>query len=161
MKPSVLLVDDDGEFTDLIKFNLERQNCIIRVAPNGAEGLRMAIEETPDVVLLDLMLPDIPGLLLCRILNQRPSTRDIPIFILSALVPSWFENARHARFSRFFQKPVGMKILTESIIAVCSQKTKDAPNGAQPPQEPTPKEPNGVAHSPASASPSAKRDAVQ
>ena len=150
MKPSVLLVDDDSEFTELIQFNLERQNCRLRVAPNGAEGLRLANEETPDVILLDLMLPDIPGLMLCRILNQHPSTRDVPIFILSALVPSWFEAAQHARFARFFQKPVAMKILAESIITVCSNKPKDSTKSAPRPES-TQAEPNGIAHSHATA----------
>ena len=150
MKPNVLLVDDDSEFTELIQFNLERQNCRIRVALNGADGLRLANENPPDVILLDLMLPDISGLMLCRILNQHPSTRDVPIFILSALDPSWFESAQQARFARFFQKPVGMKKLAESIIAVCSAKPNDSAKIAPRPES-TPPEQNGVAHSHATA----------
>src|SRR4051794_11035883 len=72
--------------------------------------------ELPDVILLDLMLPDLDGLSVCEILNSNPLTRDIPILILSALDQSWAEtHKRKARFARFFTKPVDLKVLRESV----------------------------------------------
>ena len=117
MKPKVLLVDDDDEFAELVRFNLERQGCEMRIARNGAEGLRLTREQLPDVILLDLMLPDIGGLPLCQILQSRPRTREIPIFIVTALDRSWFERGdRPAKFDQFFQKPVDLKALYQSIF---------------------------------------------
>src|SRR6266496_63901 len=88
-KPRVLIVDDDPEFAQLIEFNLTRQGCDILVAHEGLQALRVARTELPDVILLDVMLPDIEGFTVCEILRAHASTRDIPVFILSALHESW------------------------------------------------------------------------
>jgi len=80
-KPRVLVVDDDPEFVQLIEFNLARLGCGILVAHNGLQALRVARTESPDVILLDVMLPDIEGFTVCEILRAHASTRDIPVFI--------------------------------------------------------------------------------
>jgi len=122
MKPRILVVDDDSEFTQLIEFNLRRQGCEIRIAHQGMEGLRLARTELPDLILLDLMLPDLGGLSVCEILQNQRSTRDIPVFILSALDQKWAETrSKKARFVRFFTKPVDLKLLGETVISTCEQ----------------------------------------
>src|SRR3977135_3122579 len=85
MKPRVLLVDDDGEFTELIQYNLKQRGWEILSASTGLQGLRVARAGLPDVILLDVMLPDLDGLSVCQILNSQPSTSDVPIFMVSAL----------------------------------------------------------------------------
>jgi len=121
MKRKILIVDDDVEFAQLLEFNLERQGCETRIAYQGMEGLRLARTESPDLILLDLMLPDLGGLSVCEILQNQPSTRDIPIFILSALDQKWAESkSGKAKFARFFRKPVDQKLLSETIISTLS-----------------------------------------
>jgi DNA-binding response OmpR family regulator len=123
VKSRVLLVDDDTEFTELIAFNLALDGCEICIAHDGIDGLRLARVESPDVILLDLLLPDMGGLSVCEILQNQPSTRDIPVFIVSALDHSWVEtNRSKARFARFFRKPVDLKLLSADVFSACKQR---------------------------------------
>jgi len=123
MKPRILLVDDDPEFARLIEYNLESVGCEILIAPNGLEGLRLARTELPDLILLDLMLPDLGGISVCEILRIQPSTRDIPIFILSALADSCLTGKRtHTKLAGYLVKPVDLKLLTESVFSVFEQQ---------------------------------------
>src|SRR5882762_2159656 len=114
MKPRVLVVDDDVEFVQLIEFNLGQDGCESFTAYTGVHALRVARTELPDVILMDVMLPDLDGLAVCEILNSQPSTRDIPVFMLTALDQSWTQTRKSkARYARFFTKPVDLKALRE------------------------------------------------
>jgi DNA-binding response OmpR family regulator len=119
MKPRVLVVDDDLDFVELIEFNLRQDGCESLVAYTGVQALRIARTQLPDIILLDLMLPDLDGLSVCEILNSQPSTHDIPVFILTALNRAWTETRKSkAQFARFFTKPVDLKVLRESVRTV-------------------------------------------
>ena len=123
MKPRILLIDDDPEFAQLIQFNLESHGCEVTVARDGMEGLRLARIDSPDLILLDLMLPDLDGLVVCEILQAQPSTRDIPVFILSALDQSWTHTRKNrAKFARYFVKPPDLKLLITSAVSTCQQR---------------------------------------
>jgi len=116
MSAKVLLVDDDAEFARLIEYNLKRQACEVLVAPNAVQGLYLERTSLPDIILLDLMLPDLDGFSVCHILQVQPSTKHIPIFIVSALdAPSFGSRGYKARFAKYFQKPVDVKLLSESV----------------------------------------------
>jgi len=116
MKPRVLVVDDDIEFAQLLRFSLDQDGCESLLVHNGVHALRIARAELPDVILVDLMLPDLDGLSVCEILNSQPSTRDIPVIIVSALNQSWIETRKSkARFVRFFTKPVDLRVLRETV----------------------------------------------
>jgi CheY-like chemotaxis protein len=118
MRPRVLVVDDDVEYAQLLRFNLELDGCESLVVHNGVHALRTARAQLPDVILVDVMLPDLDGLSVCEILNSQPSTRDIPVIIVSALNQSWVATRKSkARFTRFFTKPVDLKILRETVRA--------------------------------------------
>ncbi len=81
---SVLIVDDERDLTELLEFNLREAGFETRQALSGEEGLRLANERTPDVVLLDLMLPDLPGTEVCRRLKNAASTSRVPVLMLTA-----------------------------------------------------------------------------
>ena len=85
MKPRVLLVDDEPDFVDLLKFNLDRRGFEVITAVDGFEAIKKARAQAPDVILLDLMLPDLDGFSVCEILSVQLSTRDTPVIVLSAL----------------------------------------------------------------------------
>ena len=123
MSPRILLVDDDREFVQLIEFNLKSQGCEVQVAHDGMEGLRLARKNMPDLILLDLMLPDLGGLSVCEILQSQPSTRDIPVFILSGLDETWAKKRKsRATFAGYFVKPVDPKLLSQSAFSACLQR---------------------------------------
>ena len=80
----ILVVDDEAYIVELVKFNLEKEGYQVIVASDGRNALKMVQTEQPDLVLLDIMLPNIDGLEVCRILKQSPDTNSIPIIMLTA-----------------------------------------------------------------------------
>jgi two-component system, OmpR family, alkaline phosphatase synthesis response regulator PhoP len=116
MKPRVLVVDDESDFIQLLKYNLENQGFDILTAGDGMEALNTARRELPDVVLVDLMLPDIDGFSVCEILRSQPSTSKVPIIVVSALDGDYVRSRGiQAGVACCFKKPVDMKVLGESI----------------------------------------------
>ena len=85
MKPRVLIVDDEPDVLELVDFKLSGDGFEVVMAANGLEALRKARCESPSVIVLDMMLPDLDGLLVCEILRAQPSTRDVPVVVFSAL----------------------------------------------------------------------------
>jgi diguanylate cyclase (GGDEF)-like protein len=84
----VLVVDDDPEVIQILGINLAHANFDVISARNGAEALAMAAKERPDLILLDIVLPDLDGLDVCRQLKETPPTRNIPIIAISAKTES-------------------------------------------------------------------------
>lgn len=84
VKTKVLLIEDDLSITELVRYNLERANYSIDTITDGEEGLYMAIQDTPDVILLDWMLPNLSGLEICRQLRRNEGTANVPIILLTA-----------------------------------------------------------------------------
>jgi DNA-binding response OmpR family regulator len=116
MKPKVLVIDDDPEFSELLNYNLKQRGWDILTAQTGLQGLRLARSGLPDVILLDVMMPDLDGLSVCQILNSQPSTSDVPVFIVSALDETWAGATKsRARFSWFIRKPVSLAVLAERV----------------------------------------------
>ena len=80
----ILIVEDDRDIADLIAHYLERAGHQARIAPNGGDGLAAARDRTPDVIVLDLMLPGLDGLEICRALRADVPTSRVPIIMLTA-----------------------------------------------------------------------------
>ncbi len=80
----ILIVDDETDILELYKIRLEREGHTVLTAADGEEGLRIAREEAPDLIILDLMLPKIDGFKVCSILKSEEETRHIPVIILTA-----------------------------------------------------------------------------
>ncbi|MFH0823056.1 MAG: response regulator transcription factor, partial [Pseudomonadota bacterium] len=80
----VLIVDDEPDILELVKYNLAREGYIVKCAASGERGLSLALEDVPDLVVLDLMLPGIDGLEVCRALRADPSTAQVSILMLTA-----------------------------------------------------------------------------
>ena len=82
---TVLVVEDEPDVVDLLTLNLRKAGGFtISVANDGADGLTKARQHRPAVIILDLMLPKMPGLEVCKILKSDPGTRNIPILMLTA-----------------------------------------------------------------------------
>jgi len=84
MSGRVLVIDDVPSNCRLLEAILQRQFCEVSIAVNGLDGLRAVRADPPELVLLDWRLPDIDGLEVCRLLKQDPSTRDVPIILVTA-----------------------------------------------------------------------------
>ena len=84
MKKHVLLVEDEPDLNQTVAFNLDSEGYSVESAFNGKEALKLIEEKTPDLILLDLMLPDMSGLEICRILRSSKKTKNIPIMMVTA-----------------------------------------------------------------------------
>tara|TARA_B100001559_G_scaffold34412_1_gene25998 strand:+ start:95 stop:796 length:702 start_codon:yes stop_codon:yes gene_type:complete len=84
-KYSILVVEDEPDIAELIEFNLKNEGYNVLLASNGEKGIELARKKAPSLILLDLMLPGIHGIDVCRILNNDNDTNDISIIILTAL----------------------------------------------------------------------------
>jgi two-component system phosphate regulon response regulator PhoB len=81
----ILIIEDEADVVDMLTLNLRKAGgFVVSTATDGASGLKKAREEAPALIILDLMLPKMPGLELCRILKTDTATRHIPIIMLTA-----------------------------------------------------------------------------
>jgi phosphate regulon transcriptional regulator PhoB len=80
----VLIVEDEADIRDLLAFHLEREGYHVTRSRSGADALRQVRARPPDLILLDLMLPELGGLDVCRRLRQDPRTASVPIVMLTA-----------------------------------------------------------------------------
>jgi two-component system phosphate regulon response regulator PhoB len=80
----ILIVEDEPDILEAMKHSLEREGYAVLTARDGAEGLRLAREQSPDLLILDLMLPGMDGLEICRLLKEGRETRALPIIMVSA-----------------------------------------------------------------------------
>ncbi len=84
MKKKILVVDDEKDIVDIIKYNLERENEFdVQTASNGREALELA-DSIPDLILLDIMMPELNGFEVCKQLKSNPATSKIPVIFLTA-----------------------------------------------------------------------------
>jgi two-component system, OmpR family, phosphate regulon response regulator PhoB len=83
-QPVVLLVEDEPAQREVLAYNLEAEGFRVVQAGNGEDALILVDEDTPDIIILDWMMPELSGIEVCRRLKMRPETRGIPIILLSA-----------------------------------------------------------------------------
>ncbi|MGH7953680.1 MAG: response regulator [Limisphaerales bacterium] len=83
-KTKILIVDDEPDAIELLEFNLKQAGFEVVAAEDGAEALRKAKSSTPALVVLDVMLPELDGLEVCKLLRRDPATTALPIIMLTA-----------------------------------------------------------------------------
>jgi two-component system, OmpR family, phosphate regulon response regulator PhoB len=129
-KPRVLIIEDERGLTDVLSYNLAREGFEPVVAHDGQEGLRKAQTLLPEVVILDLMLPTLSGLEVCRELRAGERTRDLPILMLTAKAE---ETDQVVGFSLgaddYVTKPFSVKVLMQRVKAL---QRRAADPGAEP-----------------------------
>lgn len=80
----IILIEDEPDILEVIEYNLKRENFSVLTAADGLEGLDLVIKEKPDLVLLDLMLPGIDGMEICRQVRNNQAVKRVPIIMLTA-----------------------------------------------------------------------------
>lgn len=116
MQSTILSVDDERDVTDLVEFHLTKAGYNVVTAASGREALECVQRHRPDLIILDLMLPDIDGFGVCEILRRSPATATIPIVILTAWAT---RDARHLGLELgaldYLTKPFSPKELVERV----------------------------------------------
>ena len=83
-KKKIILIEDEPDIVEVISYNLRREGFRVEAEVRGDEGINQVRKQSPDLVILDLMLPGIDGLSVCQQIKSDPLTQDIPIIIISA-----------------------------------------------------------------------------
>ena len=99
-RESILLVEDEHDIRELLKFHLERENLAVEAYEKGEDALASLKTHGVSLVLLDLMLPGIDGLEVCRRLKAQPETRDIPSIMLTANCCARLDEGSSSRHTR-------------------------------------------------------------
>jgi two-component system alkaline phosphatase synthesis response regulator PhoP len=115
MTPRILIVDDETDFIELLKFRLADLHCDFLVANDGVHALSQARQSKPDLILLDILLPDLDGLSVCEILKRQPATKKIPIFFMSALSSDVTRRTAAMQAEDFFTKPLDLERLVSRV----------------------------------------------
>ncbi len=112
----ILLFEDDAIQIELIKKHLEPQGHFVVVAKKGDEGIKLAKEERPDMILMDMILPGMHGLEATIKLKENPLTSEIPIMALTIMSsPKFIQECYRAGIVGYIRKPYNPKVMLESV----------------------------------------------
>jgi two-component system cell cycle response regulator DivK len=116
MTKRVLLVEDNLSTVDVLEKALQYLGYEVKVAKNGLEAVKMAVSELPDLVVMDIMLPELDGFEATRRLRENPSTRDVPILAATAkTMPGDKERCLTAGCDSYIAKPFDHRELRNAI----------------------------------------------
>jgi DNA-binding response OmpR family regulator len=115
MVPRILIVDDEHDFIELLQYKLAGHGYDLIVANDGVHALSQARTMKPNLILLDILLPDLDGLSVCEILRRQPSTKKIPVIFMSALTGDITKRTATMHAEDFFTKPLDLHRLEKRI----------------------------------------------
>jgi two-component system, OmpR family, alkaline phosphatase synthesis response regulator PhoP len=127
MKPQqkVLLVDDEADILELLQYNLEKEGYQVRTALNGKKGVEEARSFSPDLVLLDIMMPEQDGVETCRQLRELPEMQNAYIIFLTARAEEYSEIAAfEVGADDYIIKPIKPRALMSRLSALFRRETK-------------------------------------
>ncbi len=126
---NILVVEDEDDIRELLRYNLAREGYRVTAAASGEEALQAVKDAWPDLVLLDLMLPGVDGLEVCRALKQDPQTRKLPIIMLTAKgEEADIVAGLELGADDYVTKPFGLRVLLARLRAVL-RRSRAAPAG--------------------------------
>lgn len=132
MKPKVLVVDDEPDAVELIEFNLKAAGFDVVTAADGQEALKKAQSTLPQLILLDLMLPEVDGFEVCKQLRKNPNTANIPIIMLTAKAAE-IDRVLGLELGAddYVTKPFSPRELVLRVKNLLKRNTSEAPNKEQ------------------------------
>lgn len=115
----ILVVDDDPDIVELLEFNLKKEGYTTTSAGDGRRALAVAQDFAPDIILLDVMMPQLDGIATCRLLREQPRLKDAYIIVLTARSEEFSEVAAfEAGADDFIAKPIKPRALLSRLAAV-------------------------------------------
>jgi two-component system phosphate regulon response regulator PhoB len=132
-KESILVVEDEEDILELLRYNLTKEGYRVTGVATGEEGLRAAKSLLPDLLLLDLMLPGMDGLEVCRLLKQDPKTQHLPIVMVTAKgEEADIVTGLELGADDYLAKPFSPRVLLARVRAVLRRRKKEPPDEAAP-----------------------------
>ena len=115
----ILLVDDEPDILEFLKYNLQKEGYKVFVAPNGKLGIEIASKEQPDLIILDIMMPEMDGIETCRLMREIPDFKDTMIVFLTARNEDYSQIAGFGvGADDYITKPVKPRVLLSRISAL-------------------------------------------
>jgi len=116
---TILIIDDEVDIRDILSYNLKKEGYNVLTAENGKEGIRTAKANIPDLILLDVMMPEMDGIEVCEILKSSNETKNILICFLTARNEDYSQLAGfNAGGDDYVSKPIKPKLLVSRINAI-------------------------------------------
>ena len=117
--PKILVVDDDPDIVEILRYNLSLAGYDVKAASNGNEAIKKAKIFIPEIILLDVMMPEMDGIEACRLIREIPSLNNTRIIFLSARNEDYTQiSAFDAGADDYISKPVKPKILLKKISSI-------------------------------------------
>lgn len=118
----MLVVDDDKDILDLLEYNLVKDGYQVKVVADSTRALKTARSFEPDLIVLDVMMPELNGIELCRELRSREEFKKTYIFFLTAKSESYYRQAAfETGADEYIEKVMGLRMLTNKVSAVLKQ----------------------------------------
>lgn len=115
----ILLIDDEDDILEFVKYNLERDGYEVFTAANGAEGLNVALRVKPHLILLDMMMPVLDGIETCKAIRNSPALKNVMVVFLSAVGSEETQlQGYDAGADDYINKPIKMNILRSRVQAI-------------------------------------------
>ena len=121
----ILIVDDEKDILEFLSYNLRKEGFEILTANNGLEALEMATKEVPDLIILDVMMPEMDGIEACEKIRETPSLEDTLVLFLTARAEEYSELAGFtAGADDYITKPIKPKLLISRVKAILKRKRR-------------------------------------
>jgi two-component system alkaline phosphatase synthesis response regulator PhoP len=118
-KYKILLVDDEVDILEFISYNLEKEGYKVYTAQNGLEAIKLAEKKTPDLIILDVMMPEMDGIAACEEIRKIPSLSNVVIAFLTARGEDYSQIAGfEAGADDYITKPIRPKVLVSRVKAL-------------------------------------------
>lgn len=126
MSQKILLVDDEEDILEFLSYNLIKDGFEILTANNGAQGLALAKKHKPDLVILDVMMPEMDGVDVCQRIRELPELDETLVLFLSARAEDYSELAGFsAGADDYITKPIKPKLLISRVNAILRRKSRN------------------------------------
>jgi len=132
-RPKVLVVDDEPDIVEILEYNLRNDGFDVRTAADGEAALALAKQETPDLILLDIMMPKLDGVETCRRLRAIPECKAVYVIFLTARAEEFTEVAAfEAGADDYITKPIKPRVLLSRMKAILRRSAESEGDDSQP-----------------------------
>jgi two-component system alkaline phosphatase synthesis response regulator PhoP len=127
-KTKILLVDDEPDILEFISYNLLKEGFEVFTCNNGKEAIKIAQQERPTLIILDVMMPDLDGIETCRVIRDTPELKDVLIAFLTARNEDYSQIAGFdAGADDYINKPIKPRVLVSRVKALLRRKGAHVP----------------------------------
>ena len=133
----ILIIDDEQDIRDILNYNLTKEGYQVYEASNGREGIELALMKKPDLIILDVMMPEMDGIEVCEELKDSPVTKNINICFLTARSEDYSQIAGFdAGGDDYVLKPIKPKVLISRIKAILRRSVTGNSEGSEQKESP-------------------------